>query len=169
MSRAGGLTLPQTLSDGLSTVNFGATASLLARAQVSGMPLLPPLRENSVAHHFKVLNAIEAVERQQRAAGGQVLGFKLDGQLIQEEFRGKVFNARTQQVVPKFADARLTLRHADGSVEEVNLEYVSTKYTDEMIRDKAAAWRGSRTLWAAPNPATVARVQAITGQPVFIV
>lgn len=133
------------------------------------VPLLPPLREKFVAHHFKVLNAIEAVERQQRAAGGRVLGFKLDGQLVQEEFRGKVFNAKTQQVVPKFADARLTLRHADGSVEDVNLEYVSTKYTDEMIRDKAAAWRGNRTLWAAPNPATVARVQAITGEPTFII
>ncbi|PTL75448.1 hypothetical protein [Vitiosangium sp. GDMCC 1.1324] len=144
--------------------------SVTPRASASlGVPLLPPLRENSVVHHFKVLNAIETVERQQRAAGGRVLGFKLDGQLVREEFRGKVFNARTQQVVPKFADAQLTLRHADGSVEEVNLEYVSTKYTDQMIRDKAAAWRGSRTIWAAPNQATVARVEAITGQPAFTV
>jgi hypothetical protein len=144
--------------------------SVTPRASASlGVPLLPPLRENSVVHHFKVLNAIETVERQQRAAGGKVLAFKLDGQLVREEFRGKVFNAATQQVVPKFADAQLTLRHTDGSIEEVNLEYVSTKYTDQMIRDKAAAWRGSRTIWAAPNPATVARVQAITGQPAFIV
>lgn len=144
--------------------------SVTPRASASlEVPLLPPLRENFASHHFKVLTAIEAVERRQRAVGGRVLGFKLEGQLIQEEFRGKTFNARTQQVVPTFADARLTLRHADGSVEEVNLEYVSTKYTDEMIRDKAAAWRGSRTLWAAPNPATVARVRAVTGEPVFIV
>ena len=144
--------------------------SVTPRASASlEVPLLPPLRENFAAHHFKVLTAIEAVERQQRAAGGRVLGFKLEGQLIQEEFRGKVFNAKTQQVVPTFADARLTLRHADGSVEEVNLEYVSTKYTDEMIRDKAAAWRGCRTLWAAPSPVTVARVQAVTGMPAFLV
>ena len=133
------------------------------------VPLLPPLRDNFAHHHFKLLNAVEVVERQMLSSGGRVLGFKLESQLIQDCFKGKLFNARTQQVVPKFADARLTLRSADGAVEEVNLEYVSPKYTDEMIREKAEAWRGSRTVWAAPSPAIAARVQAITGEPVLIV
>jgi hypothetical protein len=134
-----------------------------------GISLLPPLRDHFVSHHFKLLDAFEVVEKQQLSSGGRVVVFKLEDQLVQEEFRGKKFNAETRQVVSKFADARLTLRHADGSVEEVNLEFVSAKYTDKMIRDKAVAWRGSRTIWAAPNQATAARVQAATGAPALIV
>jgi hypothetical protein len=133
------------------------------------LPPPPTLRENFLEHHLKTLDAVMMVEEQQRLRGGAVLEFKLESQLVQESFRGKRFNAGPQEDMPKLPDARLTLQSADGGVEQVNLEYVSSKYTDAMIAAKAEAWRGQSTLWAVPNEAAAARVHAVTGQPAFVV
>jgi hypothetical protein len=146
------------------------TYGLTPRASSSlHLPLLPPLREKFLQHHLKLLTALTMVETQQAAKGGRLMDFKLEGQLIQEDFQGKRFTAKTRHVMPCFPDARLTLRHANGSSECVFLEYVSSKYTDQDIRGKADAWRGQSTLWAVPNPSTAARVQQLTGEPALLV
>lgn len=138
------------------------------------LPLPPNLRENFVEHHLKTLDALTTIERQQLAAGNKVLGFRMETQIMREDFQGKDFRgrayaAKTQEVIPKLPDAQLTLQRPDGTVEQVNVEYVSAKYTDQMIREKATAWRGQPTVWAVPNQATADRVLAATGQLAIIV
>jgi hypothetical protein len=125
-------------------------------------------REPLIAHHVKTLDALERLEHQHRAKGDTIVEFKTEAQLIREEFKGRVFGGPGQQIVPKFPDAILIVRHPDGTNETVNVEYVSSKYTDQMIREKAAAFRGP-VAWAVSNSETAARVQAITGEEPMIV
>jgi hypothetical protein len=149
--------------------------SLTARASESlELPPPPKLRENFGEHHLKTLDALADLERQQWAAGNQVLGFKMETQLMSEGFEGKDFRARaaaprTQEVTPKLPDAQLTIQRPDGTVQQVNVEYVSAKYSNQMIREKATAWTGQPTVWAAPNQATAVRVLAVTGQIAVLV
>jgi hypothetical protein len=139
-----------------------------------GLPLPPKLRENFIEHHLKTLDALANIERQQLAVGNRVLGFRMETQIMRDDFQGKDFRgraaaARTQEVISKLPDAQLTLQRPDGTVEQVNVEYVSAKYSDQMIREKATAWRGLSTVWAVPNQATAARVLSVTGQPAVLV
>ena len=135
------------------------------------LPLPPNLRENFVTHHLKTLDAIVQVEKGYFWGGeGRVVGFKMESQLVSESFAGKRFyDAKTSEALGKFPDALLIIKRPDGSHEEVRVEYVSAKYSDRMIADKATAWRDGRTIWAVPNQSTAARVQRITGQPPLMV
>ncbi|MCY1083757.1 hypothetical protein [Archangium lansingense] len=147
--------------------------SLTARASESlELPPPPRLRESFGEHHLKTLDALDNLERQHRAAGNQVLGFKMETQLMSERFEGKDFRARaarTQEVTSKLPDAQLAIQRPDGSVQQVNVEYVSAKYSNQMIREKATAWTGQPTVWAVPNQATAERVLAVTGQLAVLV
>jgi len=148
--------------------------SLTPHASASlALPPPPKLRESFVEHHLRTLDALADAERHQLAAGNQVLGFKMETQIMSEASLGKDFRAqaaaRTPEVVSKLPDAQLTIQRPDGTVEQVNVEYVSAKYSDQMIREKAASWRGQATVWAAPNQATAARVLAVTGQLAVLV
>ena len=53
----------------------------------------------------------------------------------------------------------------------MDIEYVSRSYTDKMIEEKRDAFTGTRTVWACPSdsPATVERVEAITGEEALTV
>lgn len=131
------------------------------------LPLPPNLRENFVTHHLKTLDAIVQVEKDVFWSGeGRVVEFKMESQLVQESFAGRRFyDAKTQEALGKFPDAMLIIERPDGTREDVRVEYVSAKYSDQMIADKAAAWSSGRTVWAVPNQSTAARVERITGQP----
>lgn len=132
-------------------------------------PLPPTIRENFVQHHIKTLDAIFQVEKQVLFSGeGRVVDFKMESQLVRENFKGKLFRPNSGTIVPQFPDAQIVIRRSDGTEETVNVEYVSSKYTDEMIREKHKSFAG-RTVWAAPNSSTAARVQAITGSPAVLV
>ena len=120
-------------------------------------------RDPLVQHNLKTLDALHQVEREVRSRGGRVIDFKMEAQLVRENFKGRVFGGPGQQVLPKFPDAVLTASYPDGSHESINVEYVSSKYTDKMISEKARAFSG-RVVWAASNARTAARVHAITGQ-----
>lgn len=137
-------------------------------------PLPPTLRENFVEHTLKTTRAITEIEKRMRwgeeplLGRGRVVDFAMESELIRENFRGKVFRPHTQQIVPMFPDAQLVVEREGGVRERVNVEYVSAKYTDEMIREKARSFSGP-TVWAVPNASTAARVQAITGSTALIV
>lgn len=130
------------------------------------LPATP--RDPLVTHHLKTLEVLAQLETAHRAKGDTIVEFKMEAQLIREQFKGRVFGGPGQQILPKFPDAVLTVQHPDGSIETINVEYVSSKYTDRMIREKTAAFRGP-VVWAASNPETAARVEAITGQEPLIV
>ena len=126
------------------------------------LALPPDIRDNFIEHHFATLKALERIEKEADARGDRVLEMKLEGELIRDNFKGHVFDRRGE-VRGKFADAVVTVEHPDGSTEDVNVEYVSSKYTDEQISDKAKNFQG-RVVWAVDNSRTAARVQAITDQ-----
>lgn len=126
------------------------------------LALPPNIRDNFLDHHFATLKALERIEKEADAKGDRVLDMKLEGELIRDNFKGHVFDRRGE-VRGKFADAVVTVQHADGTVEDVNVEYVSSKYTNEQIADKAKNFQG-RVIWAVDNTRTAARVQTITDQ-----
>ncbi|RKH92970.1 hypothetical protein D7Y04_41855 [Corallococcus sp. AB038B] len=132
-------------------------------------PLPPNIRTNFVTHHLKTMEAILQVERQFNGTGERVLDFKMESQLVRENFSGKVFRPGSGDIKTNFPDAMLVVRTPNGGREEVRVEYVSTKYTDKMIAEKAAAWTTGRTVWAAPNQSTADRIQRITGAQAVIV
>lgn len=134
------------------------------------LALPPTMRENFITHHVKTMDAALVVERQLRAEGYDVRSFKTEAELIRESFHGRVFNARTKQIVPDFPDLRFEVRALDGAIQHVNVEYVSRKYTDDMIKEKGRGF-SDRTFWAAPanSDSTAARVRAITGQDPILV
>lgn len=135
------------------------------------VPLPPNIREAFVDHHVQTLNAVRHLEDHYRAQGISVVGFRTESQLIREDFAGKTFDSRYRQrlatengsVSLKYADAVVTIRHPDGHSEDVSVEYVSSKYTDDQIREKHKAFTG-RVVWAVSSSATAARVTAITGE-----
>jgi hypothetical protein len=147
-----------------------AKAYLVTQKSAAELNLALPTtpRDPLVTHHVKTLEALERLECQVRANGDTVVDFKMEAQLIREQFNGRVFGGPRQQILPKFPDAVLTVRHPDGSTETLSVEYVSAKYTSRMIREKAAAFRGA-VVWAASNPETAARIEAVTGQEPMIV
>ncbi|WP_342382171.1 hypothetical protein NVS55_40180 (plasmid) [Myxococcus stipitatus] len=131
------------------------------------LPLPPNLRTNFVTHHLKTLDAIVQVEKDIFWSGeGRVVEFKMESELVRESFAGKRFyDAKTSEALGKYPDALLIVERPDGTREEVRVEYVSAKYSDKMIAEKAAAWTTGRTIWAVPNHSTAARVERLTGAP----
>lgn len=125
------------------------------------MALPPSVRESFLEHHLKTLDAAHRLERRFRDQGCEILSFKLESDLIRERSSGKVFDHRGM-ALGKFPDAVLTVRHPDGREESINIEYVSSKYTDQMIREKHDQFTG-KTAWAASNEETANRVERITG------
>jgi hypothetical protein len=132
-----------------------------AAARDLNIAVPPHIREPAVEHHLKTIDAVHELEARETAKGGQLVSVRFESDLIREQFKGRVFDARGV-ALPKFPDAVAVVRHADGSVESINVEYVSSKYTDRMIREKHGAFEG-RTLWAVSSSATASRVEAITG------
>lgn len=119
------------------------------------------LRDSFVTHHVKTVDAALQVERNLRSAGYTVRDFKTEAELISTTFKGKLFDGH-QQIIPTFPDARLEVVAPDGSTHYLNIEYVSSKYTSEMIRQKARDFEAP-TIWATSNESTAARVTALTG------
>jgi hypothetical protein len=164
------LTDASSLSDVSRTaggVAFDQGFTLTQKAALEfNLPLPPTLREPFVTHHVKTLEAIWKVERDLRLRGADLVSWKTESELIRESFRGKKFGS-DDVIVPKFPDAQILVRASGSSTEPeaINIEYVSSKYTNEMIQEKARAFAGTRTIWAVPgnSPGTAARVERITG------
>lgn len=139
----------------------------------AGHYALPPssqIRSSTLTHHFNTLEAAWRLEREYRLKGYAIVDFKREDQLIAAEFRGKTFTRGVELSKTKYPDACLYVRAPDappGSAPEaINIEYVSRGYTDKMIREKATAFGGAKVVWVAPtnSPATIRRLEAITGQ-----
>jgi hypothetical protein len=131
------------------------------------MALPPSVRESFLEHHLKTLDAAFRVERRSRDQGCEILSFRLESDLIRERFSGITFD-HEGITLGKFPDAILAVRHPDGREESINIEYVSSKYTDEMIREKHDQFPGT-TVWAASNEETARRVERLTEGEVLLV
>ena len=155
-------------------VAFDQAFTLTQKASLEFNPLPPTLRDALVTHHVKTLDAIWKVERDLQFHGCELVSWKTESELIRESFRGKRFGI-DEITLPKFPDAQLLVRardaDSDAAPEPINIEYVSSKYTDEMIREKARGFAGTRTIWAVPanSACTAARVEQITGTEALLV
>jgi hypothetical protein len=154
-------------------VVFDQAFTLTRKAALEfNLPLPPTLREPFVTHHVKTLEAIWKIERNLGLHGTEIVSWKTESELIRENFRGKKFGS-DDVILPMFPDAQIFVRPSDSGATPVaiNIEYVSSKYTNDMIREKARAFAGTRTIWAVPgnSPATATRVERITGTEALLV
>lgn len=126
-----------------------------------------PLPARNRVHHLATLRAIEVLRQKAGQRGARVVGIKLEGELRSQAQRGR--RTRKGQEYESFPDAVVTIERvrSDGTTEqiEVALEYVTSKYADKDIAEKARAFQTyDRTLWVADKPLTSARVQRLTGE-----
>lgn len=130
-----------------------------------GFPSPAPLRPAFVEHQLRTLDTVLLLQRTGQC--GRVIDFKAEHALVREAFAGRTFRPGAPTVVDKLPDAVITVER-DGGHEDVRVEYVSRKYTDEQIRAKAMAWTSGPTVWACSEAATAGRLATITGQPALL-
>ncbi|MDP2345732.1 MAG: hypothetical protein Q8O67_32615 [Deltaproteobacteria bacterium] len=135
-----------------------ATAGARRLQRHPGKP--PPLR--NAAHHAATVRAITDVLA--TIGAGAVLPtveVRMENAVRQQRI-GKRFVKRGDdlEVLP---DAEILLRTSDGHVQRIAVEYVSAKYSDEQIREKARGLAGyDRVCFFADKPSTALRVMRLT-------
>lgn len=131
-----------------------------------GFPHPAPLRPAFVEHQLRTLDAVLLLQRTGQC--GKVVDFKAEHSLVREAFAGNTFRPGASTVaVDKLPDAVITVER-DGARDDVRVEYVSRKYTDEQIRAKATAWTSGSTVWVCSDSATSGRLARLTGQPAIL-
>ena len=123
------------------------------------------------AHHVRTLEAVAVFEQLVKERGGRVVTFRVEAALRSEKQRGR--RTRRGERFASFPDAVCTVALATPSGErivDVALEYVTSKYTDADIKEKAASFRQhfAESFWFADRPRTAARVTRVTGSPCSI-
>ncbi|NTX67640.1 hypothetical protein HUA74_44035 [Myxococcus sp. CA051A] len=136
------------------------------------LPLPPTPRERFVEHHLKTVRALLEVEKSLTAQGYRVIAMKGEEALIRESFRanltGRAGQGETRKAAEHYPDAQLVVESPEGQRTTINVEYVTSKYTDKMIASKAAAFSGP-TVWAADRPGTARRIESLTGRSALLV
>ena len=114
-------------------------------------------------HHAGTLRAIEDFKLR-LPFRASVLDVRLEHSVRQGRIGGRrVHKGRQLGSLP---DACVTIRSPGGGTEVVALEYVSAKYTDQMILDKQAGFAEhfKRAVYYADTPATARRVQRLLNE-----
>ena len=113
-------------------------------------------------HHMATLRAVEQFRAQLAKTGGVIVDVALEHTLRSREQRGHT--TRRGESFSSFPDALVTVRDAGGAERSVAVEYVTSKYTSQMILEKAAdfAAQGWGTTWVADSISTSRRVEALT-------
>jgi hypothetical protein len=132
-----------------------ALGSAGAAAVGVGLKGITPKR---IHHHMQTLRTVEIVRQELLREGKRVVGLELE--------RGEM-SSRERNSGRHVPDAIVTVD--DGST--IAVEYVSTDYTDEMIRSKGAYFteRYSQLRWSANSTATRARVLRVTREPCEVI
>lgn len=157
LARAGYL-VAATVADSPSKERGGRVYAL---GRAGGAALGEPLRgvtPKRMHHHVQTLRHVEVIRDELAAEGRAVVKLEL------ERGEGASRERCAGRHVP---DAILTLD--DGST--VAIEYVSTNYTDDMVREKGAyfAERYGSVRWSANSPATRARVLRVAREPCDVI
>lgn len=133
-----------------------------ARALGARAPRSIPVKGGD--HHAATLRALERARAPLAAEGLRLIDYKLEFALRASVQRGR--STRRGEVFDAFPDAVLIAEDGHGQRHEIALEYVTSKYTDAMIAEKATGFqRFERTLWVSDTTTTSARVQRLTGAP----
>jgi hypothetical protein len=146
-----------------STVRLTPRAARQFEVQSTGIAGHRKARE----HFAQTLRFIESL-RATLPANEHIDEIVLEPVLRAREQKGRA--TRAGQSYDSFPDAVIVVRrmNADGSweSERVAVEYVTSKYTTNDIRDKATSFAGAyaRTLWVADSMSTARRVTTLVGQ-----
>lgn len=137
-------------------------------AQVANVPRPRALPARGRVHHMQTLRAVEEIRTELAQGGARIRAVALEFQQRRLVQAGRATKKGEQY--DNFADALLTVEKAaaDGSVrtKEVALEYVTSKYTDQDIIEKANSFkRFDQSIFVADSPRTAARVTRLTGEP----
>ncbi len=128
-----------------------------AGAAAVGVPLkgITPKR---IHHHLQTLRTVEIIRKELEREGKRIAGLELE--------RGEM-SSRERNSGRHVPDAIVTVD--DGST--IAVEYVSTDYTDEMVRTKGAYFseRYGQVRWSANSLATRARVLRVTREPCDVI
>lgn len=121
------------------------------------------------AHHVATLTYLQDLTERYAAQGVKVLNIRLEFQLRSDLQAGH--RTRKGDAFDAFPDAVFELERptTDGSMdrEEHALEYVTQKYSDRDIIDKAESFtpRYDSVVWVADKKTTAKRLSALTGRP----
>jgi len=139
-----------------------------AAAAVVDAPRPKSLPIRGRVHHMQTLRAVEDLRAELAKSGQRIGRVRLEFQQRSEVQRGRA--TRRGEEYECFADALVLVEETgpDGAVHtyELALEYVTSKYTDRDILDKAESFkRFDRTVFVSDTPRTAARVTRLTGEP----
>jgi hypothetical protein len=152
LARAGYLVVA-TVAPSASRENGGRVYALgRAGSEAMGVPL-QSVAPKRMHHHLQTLRHVEVIRKELENEGRRITSV--------EHERGEMAT-RERNAGRHVPDAIITVD--DGST--IAVEYVSTDYTDEMVRSKGAYFteRYGQVRWSANSEATRARVQRVTGE-----
>jgi hypothetical protein len=115
-------------------------------------------------HHMATLRCVEQLRAQLAKRGGAIVSVALEHALRSAQQRGR--GTARGETFASFPDAVVVVREVGGSERRVALEYVTGKYTNQMIAEKANDFAAyDSTVWVADRASTSRRVEGLTGEP----
>jgi len=157
LARAGYL-IVATVAPSASRENGGRVYALgRAGGEAMGVPL-QSVTPKRMHHHLQTLRHVEVIRKELENDGKRIASV--------EHERGEMAS-RERNAGRHVPDAIITVD--DGST--IAVEYVSTDYTDEMVRSKGAYFteRYGQVRWSANSVATRARVLRVTREPCDVI
>lgn len=152
----------------LVTLEAGGTDLLRELAARAGRPLQTtrPPRVDCAIHHLLV---VEAGAREVARRGARFRRLWGDEDLRSRSRRGRVMRAGASDV--SLPDGRLLMREADAERDTwLDIEILISKYTSEGIQEKFRVLPKETTVYYAPTPRLVTRVERLTGvRPLLLV
>lgn len=122
-----------------------------------------PMPVRTLDHHAATHRAVVKVRSQLEDLGYQVEAEYLDTQVRAMSLAGKP--TQKNQTFPCFADAVLQVTDPSGHARVIAIEYVTARYTFEMLKTKAADFSTyDAVYWLSDTPQTAARIQSTVGQ-----
>ena len=147
-------------TQGLATLVV-ATAEGAAKGG-SRMPGAVPTK--GLDHHVATLRALTKAREQLAAEGLAVVEERLEFQVRSAAQGGRATVAGEE--FDAFPDGLVVVVDVTGRRLTMAVEYVTSKYTDQMIVEKDNDFAGyARKLWVADSPRTAARVSRLVGGP----
>lgn len=132
-------------------------------AEALGTPRPAQLHPKGRDHHMATLRAVEQLRAQVVKVGSTIIKVTLEHALRSEEQRGR--STQRGETFASFPDAVVVVRAASGAEQRIALEYVTSKYTNQMIADKAADFvHYDSVVWVADRVSTSRRVEALTSE-----
>ena len=112
-------------------------------------------------HHMATLRCVEQLRARLAKQGAVIVSVALEHAVRSAEQRGR--GTQRGETFASFPDAVVVVRDAGGAESRVAVEYVTSKYTNQMIAEKANDFAGyDDVVWVADRVSTSRRVEGLT-------